>query len=137
MLIVGGGFSGGDSNVLQPFFTSGGETENGRSGNAIVVNPELLAWILEGKVVSCDTGCWQQECEAGMAIASQLCAIFSQHCRSSAVICQSVITHATAGRDENIRAIRMAANCETLHTVVILPQTHSDAGGQRVGADES
>lgn len=119
MLMAGGGLCGGDSNLLPRPFMVGSWTVNGNATSAMAVNSKSLTWILEARAASCETGCWQHEFEPDIAAASQLCAIFSQHCRSSAVICQSGDIHAMVGRAENDSAIRRATNLETLGKVCV------------------
>ena len=114
MLSAGGGLSGGDSDLLQRLATTGSESDHGDVAKASSVNPRRLACILERVGASRSTGCWQQECEPDIATVSHICPILSQHFRSSDVICQSGDTQARDGREENVSAIRMAANCETL-----------------------
>ena len=99
-------------------FMVGSRTENGNLTRAMAVNSKSLTWILEARAASCETGCWQHACEPDIA-ASQLCAIFSQHCRSVAVICQSGDIHDMVGREANMSAIRMAANLEILGKVCV------------------
>jgi hypothetical protein len=65
-------------------------------------------------------GCWQQECEAGIADDSQSRAIFLQQLCSSAVICLSGTMQAMTGAAITAMISRTAANCDTLRNIPIL-----------------
>jgi len=66
------------------------------------------------------TGCWQQECEAGITDDSQLCAIFLQQFCSAAVICLSGTIQAMTGVATTAMISRSAANCEALRNISII-----------------
>src|SRR5215831_9030221 len=67
------------------------------------------------------TGCWQQECEAGITDDSHSCAIFLQQLCSSAVICLSGTMQAMTGVATTAMISRTAANWDSLHNISILP----------------
>src|SRR5215469_10768291 len=69
------------------------------------------------------TGCWQQECEAGITEVSQSCAIFLQQLCSSAVICLSGTMQAMTGIAATATISRTAANCEPLRNIPIISKS--------------
>src|SRR5262249_40060213 len=66
------------------------------------------------------TGCWQQECEAGIADDSQLCAIFLQQVCSSAVICLSGTLQTIICIAATALISRTAANFDVLPNIPYL-----------------
>jgi hypothetical protein len=78
--------------------------------------------MLDALAACWETGCWQQECEAGITDDSQLCAIFLQQLCSSAVICLSGTMQAMTGIAAMAITRRTVANCDALRNISILLQ---------------
>src|SRR5215470_7935764 len=90
------------------------------STRAAKQNPKPVVQVLVIFAICRETGCWQQECEAGIRDDSQLCAIFSQQFRSSAVSCRSGKTHAMTGIATTAMTRTTATHCETLPNIAIV-----------------
>jgi len=105
--------------TLPPF---GFDGKNGASTNAVGASAKSPVQILETLATCFTSGCWQQECDDGIAEDSQFCTVFLQQLCSSAVISRSGTLHAISGVALTAMIKKTAANCdETLRTISILP----------------